>query len=217
MSSSSDSWFKVVITAFAVPLFFVLLSTLLIPKIIEKSNKTEALRTARLKKSLDVGDRNREFTSRLNVLKTSMLSFNNQNVRGNRSATELRASQKQFQETYTERYLALDEVAWWWYWDLEREVQAFDLLSPDESRQMLKLVKEYGDNVTASVAALDSLWKHLSSSSYSTSSDNQARIREMETEMNSELSRLYEKRTSLVKDISKLFAQSTYEPKASLF
>lgn len=217
MAASSDSWLKVIVSAFAVPLLFVLLSTYFIPKIIEKSNKTEALRAARLKKSVDVGDRNREFTSKLNVLKTSMLTFNNQNVRGKLSGSELKEAQKQFQKVYTERYLALDELAWWWYWDLEREAQAFDLLSPSESQKMLRLVKEYGDNVAASVGALDALWKHLSSANYNTTGDSQAQIKVFEGKMNADLGLLYEKRTLLVKDIASMFAQSTYEPKTSLY
>ncbi|HXD33459.1 MAG TPA: hypothetical protein VN643_20215 [Pyrinomonadaceae bacterium] len=209
---AADTWPKVVVTALASPVLVLALSALFIPGIVEDSNRTEALKTSRLRKSIDVGDRNREFTSKLHVLKTRMQTFNTQNVRGKPSLNQLRKAQKQFQEKYTEQYLALDEMAWWWYWDVKREAQAFNLLSPSESERMHKLIADYGENVAACVGALHPLWSHLSSSEYSLRANSQKTITAFEATMNSRLGSLDSERLLLVNEIARMIAQSQYDP-----
>jgi hypothetical protein len=64
------SWLRAILMALAIPILLGLFSNFIIPNIIEKSNKAEALRTARLKKALDIRDRNEDFTVKLHRLKT---------------------------------------------------------------------------------------------------------------------------------------------------
>lgn len=208
----SDTWPKVLITALASPVLVLGLSTIFIPGIIDDSNRTEALRTARLKKSMEVGDRNTEFTSKVHVLKTRMQMFNSQNVRRKLSLNQLREAQKQFQEKYTEQYIALDGVAWWWHWDLKREAQAFNLLSPKESESMHKLIENYGNNAAACVGALAPLWHHLSSSEYNLGANSQKKIKAFEATMDSSLTSLGSERLLVVNEMARMLAQSQYEP-----
>lgn len=215
MEKETGSWLRVLVTVLGIPLLLLLLGSVLtsyfIPKLIEESHKSEASRTARLKKAIDIIERNKDFTSKLHVLKTSMQTFNKQNVRGKPSLTQLREAQKRFKKEYTDHYLALDETAWWWYWDLEREVQIFDLLSPEELAKLGEFNKEYGNNVGACVGALDPLWRYLSSSEYKPTKDSQDQVNALEAQMKSEIDRLFNERVILVKNISTLFAQSQHE------
>jgi hypothetical protein len=203
-----ESWPKVIVTALAAPFVFLLLSSFLIPGIIEDANRTEAVRAARVKKALDIGDHNRDFTSRLNVLKTRMHMFNELDVRGHLSSIELQNAQKTFQKEHTDDYLELDKMAWWWYWDLEREGEVSDVLSSNELNALHALLDEYAKNANASVCAISPLWKFLSSAEYSLSKDIQSRIELMEAEMNAKLQELYEYRTQIVKDMAACFAHS---------
>ena len=208
----SESWPKVLVTAIGAPLVLLGLSTLLIPGIIEESNKTEALRVARLKKTLEIADRNREFKSRLNVLKTRMHTFNQQNVRGHLSRAELRDVKKRFQQEHTNDYLELDKMAWWWYWDLEREGEIFGLLSSPELITLHDLLEKYGNNTAESAGTISALWEFLSSSKYSLSKESQKRITDLELEMNTRLTDLSKVREDLVKAMEASFAQSQHIP-----
>ncbi len=211
MQERAESWLRVLATALLVPLIIVILSNYFIPSIIEKSNKREALRAARLKKSLDVGDHNKDFTTQLHRLKTMMQMFNGLNIRRKLSEAQLRGAQDAFQKEYTNQYLALDETAWWWYGELQRDAETYDLLSPDEEKKLVELTQKYGDNVTAAVGTVGPLWSYLSSSEYSLREDKN-QFGTLESKMNTDLTRLYDDRVQLVREISKLFAQSQYEP-----
>jgi hypothetical protein len=210
----TQSWLRTLATVVLVPLLLMGLSTYFIPGIIDEANKREAIRTARLRKSLDVGDRNKDFTSKLHVLMTRMQMFNTQNARRKLWLNQLRETQKTFQEKYTDQYLILDEVAWWRYQDMEREAQAFSLLSPTESEVMHKLSTDYVDNTAKCVGALNPLWSHLSSSEYDLGPDSQKNIERLEKEMISKLDTLNSSRAVLVKEMATLLAQSQYEEKA---
>lgn len=207
-----DTWPKVIVTAVAAPLVLLALSTLFIPGIIDRANRTEALRTARQKKALDIGDQDRDFTSRLHVLKNRMHMFNEQNIRGRLSLGELRNTQKRFQKEHTDDYLDLEKMAWWWYWDLEREGEIFGLLSQKNLSDLHTLLEEYGKNAEASVGTITPLWRFLSSSEYSRSNDSQKQIELLETEMNTQLAELSKIRGQIVKDLAACFAQSQCVP-----
>ena len=110
-----ESWIRYVLTVVAAPVLIAALSSYVIPRIIEQSNRTEQLRSARLKKALEIGDRNKDFNGKLNLLKTRMNMFVNLNARARFSTSELREAQRAFQKEYTADYLELDKQAWWWY------------------------------------------------------------------------------------------------------
>ena len=213
MSNTSDSWPKVVANALLIPVVLIGLSTYLIPGIVAEASKQEALRTARLKKSLEIGAHDMDFRSRLNVLKTRMDTFHKQNLRGKLSPSELKEARKMFQKEYTDEYLALDKMAWWWYWDLEREAEVFDLLSSDDTKKLLEFIREYAANVERCVGSIDPVWSYLSSADYKLDQGSQNHFVALTTQMNSDLIALNDQRVVLVKNISALFAHSQYEPK----
>ena len=208
-----ESWVKFLLTVLAAPLFIAALSTYVIPKIIEKSNRTEQLKSARLKKALEIGDRNRDFNGKLNRLKTRMNMFFELSKRNRLSESDLRNAQYLFEKEYTEDYLEMDRQAWWWYWDLEREGTYFELLSQDELAHLHQLSEQYGNNVQSSVNAITPLWRFLSSADYRANDESQKRVEALQAEMNQKSQQLSDERTQrLAKEMAALFARSHYEP-----
>jgi hypothetical protein len=187
------------------------LSALVIPGIVSDSGEIESLREARLKTALRFGERNEEFVSKLNGLKTLMISFDEQNVRMKLPPAKLREAQDHFRNEYTERYLALDSTAWWWYWDVEREARIFSWLSPAELDSLHQQILEYGNSVVASKAATDPLWQYLSSKDYSLSPASRKQVSDLAAAMNTALMKTKDERENHVYNISQLFAQCKYK------
>lgn len=212
-TEKQESLVRFLVTVFAAPVFIAVLSAVVIPRIIEESNEAEQRRNTRIKKALEIGDRNRDFNGRLNLLKTKMGTFNNQNVRRSPTESEMRQLQWAFQKEYADAYSELDKTAWWWYWDLEREAIFFDLLSKDELDRLHPLIDAYGQNVQASVGVIAPLWQFLSSSRYGLDSKTQQHIQDLQRTMNECSQELSEERTNkLAKEMATIFARSEYEP-----
>jgi hypothetical protein len=112
------------------------LSSLLIPWISSRSTEAKLLQEARLTRALEVGTHNRDFDSKLNGLLTYMEMFHTQNVRMKLKPAELKEAQTAFRNKYTERYLALNETAWWWYGDITREAYLLRLTSEKDRKRL---------------------------------------------------------------------------------
>lgn len=212
MEQKTTSWVQTGLTALLIPLLLALFSSYCLPRIVEKSNRRELSRTERLKKAFDFGERNKEMNSRLNAMKTRMHTFNAQNVRGRFPMAQFRENQKLFQQHHTSDYLELDRNAWWWYWDLEREAQVFDLLSAEELKVFHDLLLKYGSNMSQSVGAISPSWEYLSSADYQLDKPGQERFAALYKEMIQKLDALATERYELIKSISKLFAQTQHVP-----
>lgn len=212
MEQKTTSWVQTGLTALLIPLLLALFSSYCLPRIVEKSNRRELSRTARLKKAFDFGERNKEMNSRLNAMKTRMHTFNAQNVRGRFSIAQVRETQRLFQQQHTSDYLDLDKNAWWWYWDLEREAQVFDLLSAEELKVFHDLLLKYGNNMSQSVGAISPSWEFLSSADYRLDKASQERFAALYAEMIKKLDTLATERYELIKSITKLFAQTQHFP-----
>lgn len=70
-NSPFQSLFKGLLFPFILLCTGSVLSALVIPGIISDSSEIESLHEARLKKAIEFGDRNEDFVSKLNVLKTN--------------------------------------------------------------------------------------------------------------------------------------------------
>jgi hypothetical protein len=212
MGERATSWAQTGLTALLIPLLLALFSSYCLPRIVEKSNRRQLSRTERLKKAFDFGERNKEMNSRLNALKTRMHIFNQQNVRGRFSPVQVREAQKLFEQQHTSDYLDLDKNAWWWYWDLEREAQVFDLLSAQELNVLHDLLLKYGNNMSQSVGSISPAWEYLSSADYKSDKGGQKRFADLYAAMIAKLDALANERSELIKSISKLFAQTQHVP-----
>jgi len=141
-------------------------TSLLVPSLNSKINRNQLLQEARLKKAMEIGNHNTQFNSKFNTLKTMLESFHNQNLRLRLEPAELREAQLKFRNDFTKRYLELDEVAWWWHPDLEREASVLGLIPTDELQALDVDVREYGSNMNKSFNILRPLWQALTSRDY---------------------------------------------------
>lgn len=200
------------VTLLLVPGLLLVFSNYFIPKMLEESNRRETARATRLKKAYDIGERNNEFNSRLNALKTRMDLFNSQNTRGRLSAAQVREAQRTFQAQHTADYLDLDRMAWWWYWDFKRDAQIFDLLSKEELDVLHNLITKYGENTGQSVGAISPTWEHLSSANYRLDTTSQKHLEGHYKEMITKMDTLAKERSELVNSMAKIFAQTQHMP-----
>jgi hypothetical protein len=193
------------------PLFLLivgaLITSLLIPYLNDQFNRTRVRQETSLRKVLEIGLHNTEFNSELNTLKTMMQSFHSQNVRLQLQPDELKEAQRNFRDDFNARYLALDEKAWYWYWDLGREAEVLNLISPNKLQMLDADLNKYGANVTKSIEAMRPLWRALTSHDYNPNDkEYREKFDKMLNEVNVELSPLFETRKALVESISKHFA-----------
>ena len=161
---------RVVVQSLGHPLMLLLIGSLITyivaPIVIDGINATKLRQEAKQKKALEVWARNTEFNSKLNALQTMLESYHNQNVRFRLAPDDLAEAQKEFRREFTKRYLELDEMAWWWYRDLQRELSNLDLASEDQSKRLNEELDRYGRNVNSSIALLKPLWVTITSHEY---------------------------------------------------
>ena len=161
---------RVVVQSLGHPLMLLLIGSLLTyivaPIIVDGINAKKLRQEAKQKKALEIWARNTEFNSKLNALKTMLESYHNQNVRFRLAPDDLAEAQKEFRREFTKRYLELDETAWWWYRDLQRELSNLDLAPKDQTKQLNDEFDKYGRNVASSVALLKPLWVTITSHEY---------------------------------------------------
>ena len=208
-SSSSKSTVKQVAEVLRHPfvlfLIGVVTTSLLVPYLNSKINGNQLLQEARLKKAIEIGNHNTQFNSKFNALKTMLESFHNQNVRLRLEPAEFRQAQLKFRDDFTRRYLDLDEVAWWWHPDLEREASVMSLIPTDELQALDVDSKEYGNNVNKSFTILRPLWQELTSRDYNPNEVKSTdKINKIVTETQA-LSPLFDERRILIERITKHF------------
>ena len=207
--SSSKSTVKQVAEVLRHPfvlfLIGVVTTSLLVPYLNSKINRNQLLQEARLKKAIEIGNHNTQFNSKFNALKTMLESFHNQNVRLRLEPAELRQAQLKFRDDFTRRYLDLDEVAWWWHPDLEREAFVMSLIPTDELQALDVDSKEYGNNVNKSFTILRPLWQELTSRDYNPNDVKSTdKINKIVTETQT-LGPLFDERRILIERITKHF------------
>ena len=209
VSRSSESIVKqvgeVLRHPFVLLLIGALTTSLLVPYLNSKVNRNQLLREARLKKAIEIGNHNTEFNSRFNALKTMLESFHNQNVRLRLEPAELRQAQLKFRDDFTKRYLDLDEIAWWWHPDIEREASVLGLIPSDELQELDRDLKEYGNNVNKSFNVLRPLWQELTSRDYNPNDlKSSDKVKKIVAETQA-LNPLFEERSILIGRITKHF------------
>lgn len=161
---------RVVVQSLGHPLMLLLIGSLLTyivaPIVVDGINARKMRQEAKQKKAQEIWARNTEFNSKLNTLKTMLESYHNQNVRFRLPPAELAEAQKEFRREFSKRYLELDETAWWWYRDLQREASNLNLAPADQIGPLNQELDKYGRNVTDSVLLLRPLWVTITSHEY---------------------------------------------------
>ena len=174
----------------------------LIPLISSKSVEEKLLLEVRQKKVLEFGERNREFNSKLNALGTSLGTFSKLMLALELNPDEFRKQQMLFHKEYSDRYIALDEIAWWWYGDLEREAIVLRLSTPQQLGHLHTEIREYGRSVGISMNALHPLAHFLSTGPFKADEASRKKMERLSGDMKAEIDRQREIRRELVARIS---------------
>jgi len=180
-----------------------LITAYLGPRIIAWSDETKALREARVKLAYEFSDRNTEFNSKNNALATLMWQFQRQ-VQLDPGA--LKEHRLQFQKEYLTRRLALDEMAWWWYGNLETRSNSLKLTG-EESQQLHADLQLYAKSVEETVNALMELSDYLRSDKFDVTKDSEGTYDKLWTKMSNEKARQHYFRKDLVIRIYALLAK----------
>jgi hypothetical protein len=198
---------RVVVDSLGHPLALLLLGSLLTyiiaPVVIDGINQRKLRQEARQEKAQEVWRHNTEFNIKLNALKTMLESYHNQNARLQLSPADLLEAQKEFRRDFTKRYLELDEMAFWWYSDLEREVNTLDFAPKDKLPKLNADLTSYGQNVNDSIALLKPLWKMLTSHDYHPNEDQtKADFERLTKDADAKLPGLFHRRSELITDVA---------------
>ena len=209
MDSRNVRPIRVVIAGLGHPLLLLILGSLLTyviaPVILDRINDRKLRDEARQRKALEVWQHNTEFNSKLNALKTMLESYHNQNVRFQLAPADLLEAQKEFRREFTKRYLELDEMAWWWYRDLQREMNALHLVPKDQLPRLNTDLDKYGANVNESVGLLRPLWQTLTSHEYQpTDEKTKAKFEQLRQNAERDLPRLFNERSELIQDVTQI-------------
>lgn len=181
-------------------------TSLLIPYLNAKVNHNQLLQEARLKKAVEIADRNTEFNSKFNTLKTLLESFHNRSVRLQLSPAEFSVAHSKFIDDFNRRYLELDERTWWWYSAIEREAAVLQLISPTELQALDAEFKEYAKNLNDSFNILRPLWQALTSREYKPDDKRSTdKVDAIIADVNRQIGVLFEARNTLVQRIARHF------------
>lgn len=176
-----------------------------IPLALSWANEQKALEEARVKRAIDFGVHNNEFSMKLNGLRTSMNLFLDRAFDLNLKAEQLREEQRQFRKDWAQQYLVFDQTAWWWHWNMATEAEVLKLCSPQKLGQLNGEIGNYHASVNTSVAALGPLWEYLRSNELNLKDKN--KIQDMRKTAQDVISAQSVIRKDLSRTISSLFAQ----------
>jgi hypothetical protein len=206
-TGSERKWTTSVVNGLRHPLTLLIIGSLLgsflIPYINSLSNRRQLLREARLKKVLEILHNNSGIKSQLNVMRTRLGMFHQDNLRQKPSPTELKQRQDKLAEDINERYLEFDKVAWWWHKDLYQEAIILEITTPDGSQKLAASLSEYGKNVEESVNALNVFWAACLSRDYDWKESE--KVIQIVKEMDKKWADLDSRREKLVSDIVRDF------------
>ena len=204
---------RVVLDSLGHPMLLLILGSLLTyiiaPIVVDQINDRKLRDEAKQRKALEVWQRNTEFNSKLNALKTMLESYHNQSVRFQLAPADLLEAQKEFRREFTKRYLELDEMAWWWYRDLQREMNTLRLVPAKQLPRLNDDLDKYGVNVNESVSLLRPLWQTITSREYQpTEEKTKATFEQLRQKADSDLPRLFNERSELIQDVTQIITAS---------
>lgn len=204
---TGTGWAAKVVSGLSHPLLLLIIGSLLgsflIPYVSSLTGRKQLLQEARLKKALEILHNNSQVNSQLNVLRSRLGIFHQDNIRLKPSPAELKQRQDRLAEDVNARYLEFDKVAWWWHKDLYQEAIILEIAPPDGSRKLGDDLAAYGDNVTKSVGALGEFWHACISKDYEF--EDGGRVTQIQKEMDRRMGELYAAREKLVSDVVRDF------------
>jgi hypothetical protein len=175
------------------------LSSFVIPLLAHRSD----VRQQRLRRALDILDRDMEVNRRLNSLLTTLEIFHKDNSGVAARLGDYRQEQRELRKTMAARYVEFDNVAWWWYQRLPTEASILGLTSPAETARVTDLMRRYEANLVKNTQVLNDLWNAFLREEYR---PTDTRNTELMTETRKQLEELAGQRMRLVQALAELLA-----------
>lgn len=181
-----------------------IIGSILIPKISERSSRTQALQQARLRKAVEIVDNNTVTISQLNAIRTRLGMFHGDNVRLKPPPAKLKELQDQLAQDMNNRYLEFDKSGWWWYRALNEQAVILEIVPPTGSSKLRNHVEAYHDNIGQTVNVLQEMWHACVAADYDY---KDARITQIQEKMNKAWNDVDKTRNQIVNDLVADFTQ----------
>lgn len=152
------------------PLFLLVVGSVigsfLIPWISQKTDRNRVLREARLKKKVEIANKNTETISKLHLLVTRLGIFHKDNIRLQPSPAKLAVLQDKLSEDMNDLYADFEKEGWWWYRSLTDEAAILEIVPREGSDKLRTDIEAYEKNIVQSVAAFNDFWHRCLSKDY---------------------------------------------------
>ncbi len=185
------------------PLFLMVVASVigsfLIPWISHKTDRNRALGEARLKKKVEIVNKNTETISLVNILVTRLGMFHKDNINLKPSPALLTQRQEKLGDDMNNLYAEFQKAGWWWYRSLNDEAVILEIVPPSGSAKLREDVNAYGRNINDTVAAFNDFWHKCLSKEYDF--QEKGKVTEIQTQMYERLNQLENERVVLVNNL----------------
>jgi len=143
-----------------------LLGSILVPLLNDISNRNKLRHEERVKVAIMIVEQSHETDRRLfNLMDYLVLFRKDHNDPRDRQAF-LKKEQYNARKTFNEMYLSFQAQAWWWHWNVKSESSLSAIATPEESRKIGELAREYSDALSDCTQALTQLWDPFLKNAY---------------------------------------------------
>lgn len=185
------------------PLFLMVVASVIgsfmIPWISHKTDRNRALGEARLKKKVEIINKNTETISKLNVLVTWVGTFHKDNIRLKPSPPRFAELQDKLREDMNMLYADFERAGWWWYRNLNDEAVILEIVPQSGSDKLKHDVNLYGENIEGTVKALNEFRHKCLSKEYDF--EENGKVTKIQKEMSERLNQLANERVILVSNL----------------
>lgn len=180
-----------------------LLTYIVAPIIVDKINEEKLIQETKQTRAIEIWNHDTQFNSKLNALKTMLLSYHSQNVRLKLDPEDQKEAQKEFRRNLNQRYLELDEMAWWWYRTVQIEAKDGRFVPSSKLPRLNAALDEYGNNVNKSIDALRPLWQTLTHHDYRPNDEkSRAGFEALQKDADAKLPDLFYERARLIEEVT---------------
>jgi hypothetical protein len=146
-----------------------LLGSLLIPYSNDRSNRHKLKHEERVKVAILIIEQSHETDRRLSNLIDFLVLFRKDHNAFSKVPGYFEKEQYNGRKSFNDMYLSFNSQAWWWHWNVKSESSLSALATPDESKRMSELARQYSEALGECVGAVTSLWDPLLKNHYNPS------------------------------------------------
>jgi len=183
------------------------ISYIIIPLILEDSNKKKLVFEKRIIKSREIINHNRDLNQNLNLLQTALELFHKDNRSMIGHEVDYLSSQKEMRKEINRLYLEFEKVAWYWYWTIYEEAKIIEQISEERLNKLNAFLTLYDKNVVKSTEVLSKFWNLCLRETYDPHNKN---IDKSMTETRKKLNELSLSRDIIIRKIIRVYLQKIF-------